>query len=94
MSPVTTAIVPAEADDTPPPPAPWTSEPTTLDALLDTYIVEQKVSARWPGVTLYLTLATRRDGSNVDMLADQQKYKLFLVPRIKILYCVETEQSS
>ena len=61
-----------------PPPPSWTSEPTTLQDLLDTYIVEQKVSGRHPGVTLYLTVAAKRDGSVVDVLADQQKYKLFL----------------
>ena len=72
------AVVPAEDDEAPAPKA-WTSEPATLEELLDTYIVEQKVSARWPGATLYLTSATRRDGSLSDVLADQQRYKLFMV---------------
>ena len=84
MTPVTSdAIVPAEEDAAPAPKA-WTSEPTTLEALLDEYIVEQKVSARWPGATLYLTSATKRDGSLTDALADQQRYKLFMVSCFQI----------
>jgi hypothetical protein len=85
--PVDDAIVPAEDDvETPQPPPQWTSEPKSLEQLLDTYIVEQKVSGRQPGVSLYLTMASRRDGTLVDALDNQQKYKLFLVLWIGILH--------
>eukprot|EP00435_Cladocopium_sp_Y103_P024860 s810_g6.t1 len=83
--PIDDAIVPAEDVDEPAPPPKWTSEPKSLEELLDMYIVEQKVSGRQPGVSLYLTMASRRDGTMVDALESQQKYKLFLVLWIGII---------
>ena len=85
MAPVEecTAMVPAEVDEEMANvPAPWTDEPTNLDALLDAYIVEQKISGKWPGSILYLTTVARRDGSVTGALQEQQKYKLFLVSRL------------
>lgn len=61
------------------PPAAFTSEPRTLDALLERYHVENKLPGRDPGTALLLTLAHDRQGKASEMI-DNQKYKLFLVP--------------
>lgn len=57
---------------------PWKHEPTTLQELLDTYIVENKLTAHIPGGMLYLTKAETRSGEMIDVVQDQ-KNKLFLV---------------
>lgn len=55
----------------------WTSEPKTIEALLDAYIVEQKISAKQPGLSLFLTTASRRDGEKKEIVSGQC-YKLWL----------------
>lgn len=79
ITPVSEAIVPAEESEGADPAPSWTSEPKTLKELLDDYIVECKFSARHPGTSLYLTVASNRQGGEVDIV-EGQKYKLFLVP--------------
>ncbi|CAK9053386.1 unnamed protein product [Durusdinium trenchii] len=49
-----------------------------LQGLLDTYVVEARFSGRHPGTSLYLMVATRRQGESVAMI-ESQKFKLFLV---------------
>ena len=66
---------------------PWKGEPATIDALLDTHILENKVAGRTPGTTLYLVSAKRRDGE-VEGTLPHQKWKLFLVTRLMILLFV------
>ena len=79
MAPVCEAIVPADEEAAEDPVLPqWTSEPESLEQLLDAYIIESKISGRHPGTSLFLTMATKRDGQCTDVLPDQ-KYKLFLV---------------
>lgn len=58
---------------------PWKREPSTLQELLDTYNVENKLTAHVPGGMLYLTKAETRSGEMIDVVPDQ-KHKLFLVP--------------
>ncbi|CAK9091398.1 unnamed protein product [Durusdinium trenchii] len=70
-------IVPAE-DEKSPAPAMWTSEPETIPALLDKYLVESKFPGKIPGTTLYLTLAEDRGGHREQALPNQ-KWKLFMV---------------
>ena len=60
-----------------PPPPPFTSEPTTHEALLDKYIVENKVPARNPNTTMLLCMAKSRAGENTEVV-EGQRYKLFL----------------
>lgn len=74
-------LVAAPIETKPEPIEPWT-EPDTLEALLDSYILETKMSARVPGVSLYLTQSRKRDGS-IHEMQESQKYKLFMVPRLK-----------
>lgn len=79
MAPVVSqAIVPAE-DHEDAAPARWTSEPQTLKELLDAHIIETKFAARHPGTSLYLAVASTREGAEVNILPGQ-KFKLFLVP--------------
>ena len=83
MAPIQSeAIVPAEAEE--PAHPTWASEPKTLDELLDQHVIETKVSGRHPGTSLFLAVATSRNGALVDALPDQ-KYKLFLAHGIKIV---------
>lgn len=56
----------------------WTSEPETIPALLDKYLVESKFPGKIPGTTLYLTLAEDRGGHREQALPNQ-KWKLFMV---------------
>ena len=56
---------------------PW-SEPESLQALQDQYIIETKFTGRAAGTTLVLCQSKRRDGSQ-DQCLPNQKYKLFLV---------------
>eukprot|EP00435_Cladocopium_sp_Y103_P052797 s10_g16.t1 len=58
---------------------PWCNEPTTLEELLDRYIVENKMPASVAGGMLYLTKAATRAGELVDVVPEQ-KHKLFLAP--------------
>lgn len=68
-----------EASEATPSPAKWTeNEPKTLDSLLDTHIIENKIGGRVAGTSLYLTLAKKRDGTETDVV-ENQKYKLYLV---------------
>ena len=60
-------------------PTAFTSEPTTLDDLLERYHVENKMPGRDPGTALLLTHAQDRKGRTSEM-QDNQRYKLFLVP--------------
>ena len=64
----------------------WASEPRTLEELLDQHVIETKVSGRHPGTSLFLAVATSRNGALVDALPDQ-KYKLFLAHGINIVTC-------
>ena len=73
---VSSAIVPHEPEEESP--APWTCEPTAIESLLDQYHIENKVPGRIPGTTLYLTLATGRNGNTTETI-DNQRFKLFLV---------------
>ena len=57
---------------------PW-QEPTTVDALLDSYIIESKFAGRAAGSVLYLVHSKKRDGS-LDQIAEGQRFKLFLAP--------------
>ena len=75
--PTDKAIVPAEVEEDPVPPA-FTSEPSTLDQLQEAYLVENKVPGRSPGTVLMLTSAQRRDGSKVEMHSTQS-FKLWMV---------------
>lgn len=68
------ALVPVEE----PAPKMWTSEPTTLDQLLEMYYVENKLPGREPGTVLLLTHATARNGECSEIVPNQ-KFKLFLV---------------
>ena len=53
-------MVPAE--DIPEDPEPWEDEPTTLEQLLDLYVVEGKCNAGVPGGMIYVTNATPQRG--------------------------------
>lgn len=56
---------------------PWT-EPLTIEALLDQYVVESKFAGRTTGTTLFLTRSMNRSGE-VTQCVDGQRWKLFLV---------------
>jgi len=58
---------------------PWENEPSTLQDLLDNYIIENKIVGHTPGMMLYLTKAETRSGERINALPDQQN-KLFLAP--------------
>lgn len=70
------ALVPQPAEEKVP--DSWTSEPQTLNALLDTYYVESKLPGREPGTALLIAHAKNRQGETTEIVANQ-KYKLFLV---------------
>ena len=57
---------------------PW-SEPLTIEALMDQYIVEGKFAGRSAGTTLYLTRSKTRAGE-ITQCEEGQRWKLFLVP--------------
>ena len=59
-----------------PPVEPW-DEPTTIDTLLDRYVIEGKFAGRSPSTTLYLTLAQDRSGTTTQT-TEKQRWKLFL----------------
>lgn len=62
-------------------PAPWTSGPSSLEELLDQFLVENKFPGKLPGTTLYLTPAADRSGK-VEECVPGQKWKLFMDPRL------------
>jgi len=70
-------VVPAE--DIPEDPEPWEDEPTTLEQLLDLYVVEGKCNAGVPGGMIYVTNATRRKEEKPIQCVEGQRYKLFFV---------------
>ena len=57
----------------------WEKEPTTIDELMDKYLLETKVSGKTPGTTLFVVQSKARDGTVEDVHGDQD-FKLFLVP--------------
>ena len=59
-------MVPAEEDA----PDAWTSEPMTLDQLLELYYVENKLPGREPGTALLITSAINRKGEQSEMVAN------------------------
>ena len=59
-------------------PEPWVSEPKTLTALTDEYIIENKFPGRAPGTSLYVVQARKRNGDTTECL-EGQHLKLFLV---------------
>ena len=73
-------VLVAVEPEPPAPLSPWEDEPTTLDMLQDTYIVEAKMSGRDPGTTLFLTVSKKRDGTCVGV-QEGQRFKLFLAAR-------------
>ena len=73
-------IVPVAPADVDPAPAAWTMEPTSVQELLDMYVIENKMSGRVAGTSLWLTAAQRRSGEDFQV-TEGQKYKLWLVAR-------------
>jgi len=55
----------------------WPNEPVTIDSLLNTYNIETKAAARWPGATMYLVQSQSRSGKTTDIV-EGQAFKLFL----------------
>lgn len=72
-------VVAEEPESSEPDFSAWSCEPKELQGLLDTYVVESRFPGRYPGTSLYLTVATRRNGDAVAMVPDQ-KFKLFMAP--------------
>lgn len=74
------AVVPAEQEDAPEntPPESWAGEPTTLQAMTDEYIIENKLTGRTPGTSLYIVQARKRSGE-ITETCEGQTLKLFLV---------------
>ena len=71
------------AEDAPDPGAdvdfePWEGEPSSMDQLMDLYIVESKFAGRVAGTSMYLTLAPFRNGVRKNVV-DDQEFKLFMV---------------
>lgn len=56
----------------------WEGEPSSMDDLLSTYIVESKMSSSMAGASLYLTVSSTRDGNSFNVV-EGQTHKLFLV---------------
>lgn len=71
------AAPPPEPEEVQPP---W-QEPVTMDSLLESYLVETKISGRVPGTTLIICPVKRRNGTT-DQISEGQNYKLFIVPRL------------
>lgn len=73
------AFIAKQEKDAPPPMkiVPW-EEPSTIELLMDRYVIENKISGRSPGTTLILVNAKRRDGT-LDQVGPDQQFKLFLV---------------
>ena len=62
---------------------PWVNEPDSVEQLLQKYILEGKFAGRVPGTTLFLVQSRSRDGT-YHQVVENQKFKLFLVPRLDI----------
>ena len=58
MAPVEEQLVPLAAEEMEV--EYWAGEPSTLEELLDQYVVESKFASQCPGGTLYLTAASNR----------------------------------
>ncbi len=63
------------------PRGPAWDEPKTLAELNEMYTIENKVTGRTPGTTLYVVEAARRNGV-LSEVVDNQKFKLFLATRL------------
>ena len=72
---------------------PWVNEPESVDQLLHHYIIEGKFAGRVPGTTLFLVQSKNRDGT-YHQVVENQKFKLFLVPRLGISGCGLKKSSS
>jgi len=55
---------PAPAKPDTPEKLPWVGEPSTMQALLDRYNVEAKITGRLPGTTLFVVSARDRAGKS------------------------------
>ena len=56
----------------------WADEPGTLDDLVQSYNIENKIAGRTAGNTLYVVQAMKKSG-RLDEAQDGQQFKLFLV---------------
>ena len=88
MAPVEEQLVPLAAEEMEV--EYWAGEPSTLEELLDQYVVESKFASQCPGGTLYLTAASNRKGEANNCLPNQ-RYKLWFVLRRN--YCVQSVTS-
>ena len=57
---------------------PFDGEPSSLEQLVDLYIVESKCAGRVAGTSMYITLAPFRNGVRKNCTEDQE-FKVFLV---------------
>ncbi|CAK8990644.1 unnamed protein product [Durusdinium trenchii] len=78
------AFIAKQEKDAPPPMkiVPW-EEPSTIELLMDRYVIENKISGRSPGTTLILVNAKRRDGT-LDQVGPDQQFKLFLAAHCNV----------
>lgn len=85
-----TAVAPPPIE--PPAPEPvleaWKNDATTIQQIMDNYIIEAKIPGRHPGTTLFIVHAEDRAGKFSDFL-DGQKYKLFIAPSLETLGVAE-----
>lgn len=75
--PETSAVVPHTEDDVEVEES-W-SEPSTLEELMNQYVMEAKMAGKVSGTSVYVVPASRRDGSESEIVPSQ-KFKLFLAP--------------
>ncbi|CAL1163038.1 unnamed protein product [Cladocopium goreaui] len=74
---------PAPAKPDTPEKPPWVGEPSTMQALLDRYNVEAKITGRLPGTTLFVVSARDRAGKS-ENIEEHQEFKLFLAAHIPV----------
>ena len=86
-------VLAPEAEAVPEVVEPWTGEPETIQQLQEAYVIEGKMAGRCSGLTMFLTMAKRRDGS-LDQVQDRQKWKLFLAPSLDNWSCLLLAQAA